>query len=43
MIYRHESHKITTNNDHVLFLEAINGNNVNKWLDFMKEELKLME
>ena len=43
VVYLQESENdLGIDNDPVSFLEAINGDNSNKWLDAMKDELKSM-
>ena len=43
MVYLQElENDLSIDNDLVSFLEAINGDNSNKWLDVMKDELKSM-
>ena len=43
MVYLQESENdLSIDNDPISFSEAINGDNSNKWLDAMKDELKSM-
>ena len=43
MVYLQESdNDLSIDNDRISFSEAINGNNSDKWLDAMKDELKSM-
>jgi len=41
-IYKSQKNDLSIDNDRVSFSKAINGDNSDKWLDSMKDELKSM-